>query len=150
MKFMTCLIILLLFSCNNHQQKEDKLKETDFVISGDSTQSDKSIKTNKEIRKEYANQRFRKVIIEKIASNKFRIQGEAQVFEANFNWVIEDGHNELKKGYEMTDAGAPEWGKFDFTIEAHKKRDNSTLNIILFEISAKDGSRQYELQIPLK
>ncbi|WP_081661834.1 Gmad2 immunoglobulin-like domain-containing protein [Gillisia sp. JM1] len=150
MKFIACLLMLLLFSCNNHQQKDEKLKENDVVISADTTQSDKSIKPNKEITKEYANQRFRKVRVEKIASNKFRIQGEAQIFEANFNWVIEDGHYELKKGYEMTDAGAPEWGKFDFTIEAHKKRDNSTLNIILFEISAKDGSRQYELHIPLK
>jgi hypothetical protein len=89
-------------------------------------------------------------MVEKIAADKFRIQGEAQIFEANFSWVIEDGHNELKKGYEMTDAGAPEWGKFDFTIDIQKKNDNSTLILILFEISAKDGSRQYELPIPLK
>mgnify|MGYP002795133947 CR=1 FL=1 len=150
MKFITCLIILILFSCNDHQKEDEKLKVNDVVISGDSTQIDNPIKPNKEVAEEYANQRFRKVTVEKIASNKFRIQGEAQIFEANFNWVIEDGHYELKKGYEMTDAGAPEWGKFDFTIEAHKKRDNSTLNIVLFEISAKDGSRQYELQIPLK
>ncbi|WP_051119575.1 Gmad2 immunoglobulin-like domain-containing protein [Gillisia sp. CAL575] len=150
MKFITCFIILLLFSCNDHQKEDEKLKVNDVLISGDSTQIDNPIKTKKEIAEKYANQRFRKVTVEKIASNKFRFQGEAQIFEANFNWVIEDGHYELKKGYEMTDAGAPEWGKFDFTIEAHKKRDNSTLNIVLFEISAKDGSRQYELQIPLK
>lgn len=150
MKFITYLIILLLFSCNNHHKKDEKLKVNDFVISSDTTQIDKPIKTNKEITKEYSNQRFRKVIVEKIASDKFRIQGEAQIFESNFSWVIEDGHNELKKGYEMTDAGAPEWGKFDFTINSPKKNDNSTLNIILFEISAKDGSRQYELPIPLK
>ncbi|CAM4015389.1 Gmad2 immunoglobulin-like domain-containing protein [Gillisia hiemivivida] len=150
MKFIAYLILLILFSCNNQHEKDEELKDNDLVISGDSTQIDKPIKTNNEIAKEYANQRFRKVIVEKIASDKFRIQGEAQIFEANFNWVIEDGHNELKKGYEMTDAGAPEWGRFDFTIEAHKKRENSTLNIILFEISAKDGSRQYELHIPLK
>ncbi len=85
MKFLTCLIILILFSCNDHQKKDAKLKEADFVISGDTTQIDKSIKPNKEISKEYANQRFRKVTVEKIASNKFRIQGEAQIFEANFN-----------------------------------------------------------------
>jgi hypothetical protein len=142
---------LLLFSCNNHLKKDEILKVDDVVISDDTTQIDKSIKTNKEINKEYSNQRFRKVIVEKIASDKFRIQGEAQIFESNFSWVIEDGHNELRKGYEMTDAGAPEWGKFDFTIDNVKKqRDNSTLLIFLFEISAKDGSRQYELPLPLK
>jgi hypothetical protein len=50
----------------------------------------------------------------------------------------------------MTDAGAPEWGRFSFTVEAVKKRANSTLHIILFESSAKDGSRQYELPILLE
>ena len=150
MKFITCLIILLLISCNNLQKKDEKLKVNDSLISGDTTQIEKSIKTNKEITKEYSNQRFRKVIVEKIASEKYHIQGEAQIFESNFNWVIEDGHNELKKGHEMTDAGAPEWGKFDFIIDNPKKNDYATLTIILFEISAKDGSRQYELPIPLK
>jgi hypothetical protein len=36
--------------------------------------------------------------------------------------VIEDGHNELKTGFTTTDAGAPEWGNFDFTIDIEKKR----------------------------
>ncbi|MEO6488548.1 MAG: Gmad2 immunoglobulin-like domain-containing protein, partial [Ferruginibacter sp.] len=71
-------------------------------------------------------------------------------FEAAFSWVVEDGHEELKKGFHMTDAGAPAWGKFDFTIDVQKKRENSTLTLILFESSAKDGSRQYELPIVLK
>lgn len=148
MKSITCLLILLLFSCNKHHKEETK--ENDFLISGDTIQNSKPIKTNKEITEEYSNKRFRKVIVEKEAADKFRVQGEAQIFEAAFSWVIEDGHNELKKGFEMTDAGAPEWGKFDFTIDNLKKNDNSTLTIILFEISAKDGSRQYELPIPLK
>lgn len=148
MKSITCLVILLLFSCNKHHK--EVTKGNDFLISGDTIQTAKPIKTNKEITEEYSNQRFRKVWVEKIATDKFRIQGEAQIFEANFSWVIEDGHYELKKGYEMTDAGAPEWGRFDFTIDITKKNDNSTLILILFETSAKDGSRQYELPIPLK
>ena len=49
----------------------------------------------------------------------------------------------------MTDAGAPEWGKFEFAISVHKKRKNSTLTLILFESSAMDGSRQHELPITL-
>jgi hypothetical protein len=54
-----------------------------------------------------------------------------------------------EKGFQMTDAGAPEWGKFEFAINVQKKRQNSTLTLILFESSPKDGSRQYELLIPL-
>ena len=100
--------------------------------------------------KTYANQRFRSVTIQKTGDNKYTIKGEAQIFEANFSWVVEDGHDELLSGHEMTDAGAPEWGDFSFTIEVAKKRANSTLTLVLYEVSAKDGSRQHELPIVLE
>ncbi|RYD56217.1 MAG: sporulation protein [Sphingobacteriales bacterium] len=100
--------------------------------------------------KTYSNTRFRGVVAERIAPNKFRITGEGQIFEASFSWYVEDGHNELKSGFATTDAGAPEWGSFDFTIDSvTKQRPNSTLHLVLYETSAKDGSRQYELPIPL-
>ena len=78
------------------------------------------------------------------------MQGQAQIFEANFNWVVEVGHNELKNGFAMTDAGSPEWGKFDFTIEVQKTNEYSTLLIIMFKVRAKDGRRKNELPIPLE
>ena len=84
-----------------------------------------------------------------MANDKFLIRGQGQIFEANFSWIVEDGHEELKQGFQMTDAGAPEWGKFEFVINVPKKRENSTLTLILFESSPKDGSRQYELSITL-
>ena len=99
--------------------------------------------------KKYWNTRFRNVTIEKSKEGSFVVTGEAQIFEANFGWVVEDGHQELKRGFEMTDAGAPAWGKFKFEIDVEKQRANSTLTLILFESSAKDGSRQHELPIPL-
>jgi hypothetical protein len=43
----------------------------------------------------------------------------------------------LKTGFTTTDAGAPEWGNFDFTIDIEKKEESSTLTLILFEESAK-------------
>ena len=97
----------------------------------------------------YSNERFREVNVQKIDSNRFVIQGKAQIFEANFGWVVEDGHHELKKGFEMTDAGAPAWGNFMFPLKVEKPRPNSTLTLVLYESSAKDGSRQHELVIPL-
>lgn len=97
----------------------------------------------------YSNERFRNVRVTRSGIDTYRIKGEAQIFEASFSWVVEDGHNELKKGHEMTDAGAPEWGHFDFTLTAKKQMTNSVLHLILFESSAKDGSRQYELSILL-
>src|SRR5688500_2772961 len=100
--------------------------------------------------KVYSNERFKDVTVEKTGDNTFLITGKGQIFEANFNWVIEDGHEELQKGYTMTDAGAPEWGNFSFSVTAPKKNPNSTLHIIIFESSPKDGSRQYELPILLQ
>ncbi len=97
----------------------------------------------------YANERFRNVSVTHLGDHEFRISGQAQIFEASFNYVIEDGHNELAKGFSTTDAGAPEWGNFSFTVKAEKETENSTLHLILFESSAKDGSRTHELPIPL-
>jgi hypothetical protein len=97
----------------------------------------------------YANQRFRNVTVTRTDESTFTIKGQGQIFEANFGWVIEDGHEELQTGHQMTDAGAPEWGNFSFTVTAQKRNPNTTLHIILFESSAMDGSRQHELPVLL-
>lgn len=144
MKWIFLLSILVLASCKKQEAVEtNDVKTVDTLYVPNKTQS------YTVTLKEYSNERFREVTIEKISDNKFRVRGEGQIFEASFSWVIEDGHNELKKGFQMTDAGAPEWGKFDFTIDAPTKEENATLTLILFEVSAKDGSRQYELPIAL-
>lgn len=147
-KSTTWILTLLLFACNDPKNTDSKSGDT--LVSNDTVQISEPIEPKKEIAKEFANERFRQVTIEKKDGNNYRVQGQAQIFEANFNWVVEDGHNELKNGFAMTDAGAPEWGKFDFEIEVKKTNEYSTLHIILFEVSAKDGSRQYELPIPLE
>ena len=97
----------------------------------------------------YQNTRFKEVTVQKLGENSFRVKGKGQIFEANFSWVVEDGHNELKKGFGMTSEGAPGWGRFNFTIEVSKASPNTTLTLILFESSAMDGSRQHELPVPL-
>src|SRR6476469_10152800 len=58
----------------------------------------------------YSNERFHEVAVKMLAAGKYQVTGKAQVFEAAFSWVVEDGHNELASGHEMTDAGAPAWG----------------------------------------
>lgn len=140
------LSFILIISCDKKEKTAEEIQEPEKI--SDTVQLKKVVSSNTNL-KNYSNQRFRNVTVEKVNDNKFRIKGEGQIFEANFNWVVEDGHDELKNGYEMTDAGAPEWGKFDFTIDVAKNRENSTLTLILFEISAKDGSRQHELPIAL-
>ena len=95
----------------------------------------------------FSNQRFRSVRVNPLGNNRYRITGQAQIFEASFGWVIEDGHNELVDSFATADRGAPDWGNFDFTIQAPPPPPNGTLHLILFETSMKDGSRQHELPI---
>ena len=148
MKSKIWILALLIIACNN---KKNNIETTnaDTIVSTDTIKIERTKEPQKPTPQQYSNDRFRQVTAENLGENKFRIQGQAQVFEANLSWVIEDGHNELKKGFTTTDAGAPEWGNFDFTIDIQKKDQNTTLHLILFEASAKDGSRQSELPIPL-
>lgn len=146
MKQIIFLLLILVTSCN---QKEKTAEETQEPVKmSDTVQPKKAVPSNPNLKK-YSNQRFRNVTVEKVDGDKFRVKGEGQIFEASFSWTVEDGHDELKKGHEMTDAGAPEWGKFDFTVDVAKNRENSTLTLFLFEISAKDGSIQHQLPIVL-
>jgi hypothetical protein len=155
MKWFVFPMLLALTACNNGGSGNDPLDDSSPIAQQQIPDIKKPVNaardtaTNK-VQKTYANTRFKDVTVMKAGENTYRIRGKGQIFEASFGWVIEDGHNELAKGFAMTDAGAPEWGKFDFTVEAKKARANSTLHLILFETSAKDGSRVYELPVPLE
>jgi len=151
MKMTFFIPVIILVACNDNDTNNSPIKnDTLKTTSATSQIIEKDPEAVIPAPKVYSNKRFKDVTVEKVEANKFRIKGQAQIFEANFNWIVEDGHEELKKGFQMTDAGAPEWGKFEFTIDVQKKRENSTLTLILFESSAMDGSRQYELPIVLE
>jgi hypothetical protein len=150
MKWTILLSAVLLFACNKKEtQRTDVVNDTLITTPPETTKVVKAAKPENLLPKQYSNERFKEVTVERIDENNFRILGKGQIFEANFNWIIEDGHDELKTGFQTTDAGAPEWGNFDFTITVEKKRENSKLTLVLFESSAKDGSRQHELPIVL-
>ena len=146
MKWMTPLLILLFAACNEKEKIAGDAQE--IVTTRDSVPPEKAAAPPTTVKK-YANERFRNVTVEHVNGGEFRVKSEGQIFEASFSWVVEDGHNELKQGHEMTDDGAPEWGRFDFTLDVAKHRENSTLTLILFEVSAQDGHRQHELPIVL-
>lgn len=97
----------------------------------------------------YSNDIFKDVTVKKTGTEAFEVKGKAQVFEGVVSYVVEDGHNELTKGSIQTSAGAPAFGDFTHTINVKKAEPNSTLTLILFETSMKDGSRRMELIIPL-
>ena len=143
------LLAILIVACNNTQQTSTTTIPDTTKINPDTIQVKEEPKPGDPLPEVYSNDRFRNVTVERTGNDDFLVRGEGQIFEASFSWIVEDGHEELKKGFQMTDAGAPEWGKFEFTINVQKKRDNSTLTLILFESSPKDGSRQHELPITL-
>jgi len=134
---------MILVACtSNEPQKETTINTETVQVPTQST-------AHQPAKGMYSNERFKEVTVDKVGVHQFLIRGKGQIFEANFGWVVEDGHMELKKGNTITDAGAPEWGNFNFTVDVKKERENSTLMLILFESSPKDGSRQYELPVLL-
>lgn len=148
-------VLAIALTCCQTKKQEQQFNNFDSTLKQDQTKVEKDLPDtiknsgNLSTPEIYANERFRDVSVQRQDSTKFLIKGKAQVFEAAFSWVVEDGHNELKQGHEMTDAGAPAWGNFQFSIDISKKNKYSTLHLILFESSAKDGSRQYELPVKL-
>lgn len=97
------------------------------------------------------NQAFRNITVSG-SQGKYVITGEARVFEATIQYEVEDGHYIFSKGFTTASEGAPGWGAFTFNIDIPKKSlpDNATLSLILFEESAKDGSRINELVVTLE
>lgn len=79
----------------------------------------------------------------------FRVKGEARVFEAAFSWQLEDGHSILAEGHETADEGGPAWGDFEFTVD-YTNVSQPNMMLILFVYSAKDGSQEHQLIVPLK
>jgi len=151
MKLVFFAIPVCLLACDGNNNRTNTKEASDSLVATDSLEmvyNGMEI-TSPVLSKVYANDRFKNVTVEKVDGQTYKVQGEAQIFEANFGWVVEDGHSQLKQGNEMTNAGAPEWGEFEFTVEVEKERENSTLTMVLFESSAKDGSQQHELYIPL-
>lgn len=149
MKYQILLILILPLACTSRVSDTEHIDQSDTTIVATPVDSTGKISTDTISAKVYGNQRFRNVRVTRQSDSTFLVTGQGQIFEANFGWVIEDGHNELSTGHQMTDAGAPEWGDFSFTVNAVKTNPNTTLHLVLFETSAKDGSRQHELPVLL-
>ena len=97
------------------------------------------------------NQAFRNITVSGSQGN-YVVTGEARVFEATFQYEVEDGHFLLLEGFVTTSQGGPDWGTFTINInipEANLPK-NATLMLFLFEESAHDGSRINEMLVVLE
>jgi Immunoglobulin-like domain of bacterial spore germination. len=84
-----------------------------------------------------------------VLGNSFTVEGQARVFEAAFTWQLEDGHHILAEGHAMADEGAPAWGNFKLDIH-FEKATQPHMMLLLYVHSAKDGSIEHQLVVPLK
>jgi hypothetical protein len=87
-----------------------------------------------------------------VCSNTCDVQlsGAARVFEANVVWRVKDTAGKvIAKGQFLASLGSsPVWGTFDTSIQVPSTfRGNATLEV--YEASAKDGSEQGLVHIPL-
>lgn len=96
--------------------------------------------------KKYNNEAFKDVIVNKSDADVV-VKGKARVFEGVFQYAIRIGNEVLKQDHYNT-AGAPAWGEFSITINKDYA-DRKGVIIELFVYSAKDGSKENSLEIPL-
>lgn len=97
------------------------------------------------------NQAFRNISVVG-TQGSYVVTGEARIFEATVQYDVEDGHFVYLEGFVTASEGAPGWGTFtiDISIPEEDLPNNATLMLILFEESAKDGSRINELPVVLE
>lgn len=85
------------------------------------------------------NTAFRNIEIEE-TEDAYVVTGEARVFEAVFQYTVEDGHNYVvDETVYYLDEGAPSWSKFEIIISKKDKPKNGVFVLALYERSAKDG-----------
>jgi hypothetical protein len=79
----------------------------------------------------------------------FEVTGTANTFEATFNYELKDASGKvLSKNFVTATSGSGTRGTFKFTVpyEADKPQQGT---LLVFELSAENGSRIHESEIPL-
>jgi germination protein M len=80
----------------------------------------------------------------------FEVTGTANTFEATFSYELKDASGKvLSKDFVTATSGSGTRGTFKFTVayEVDKPQDG---RLLVFELSAEDGSRIHESEIPLR
>ncbi|MGG3469543.1 Gmad2 immunoglobulin-like domain-containing protein [Neobacillus pocheonensis] len=96
--------------------------------------------------KVYQNKVFKDVVVTE-SGDKIIVTGKAQVFEGVFQYALYDGEKVLIENHYQTD-GAPAWGEFEISFEKKLVATNDS-KLELFVFSAKDGSKENTLEIPI-
>ena len=80
----------------------------------------------------------------------FEVTGTANTFEANFNYELKDATGKvLRKNFVTATSGSGTRGTFKFTVPYTIDQPQEG-RLVVFELSAEDGSRINESEIPLR
>jgi hypothetical protein len=143
MKILIALSLLLVFACKSKEPSDTTVNEMD-TVAVDNTRTDKkdTVYTDPSgiSPKVYSNERFKDVTVQRTGDSTFVVRGKGQIFEANFNWVVEDGHDEIKRGYTMTNAG----GHLNGVISTLLFQQLSAIQTQLFTLSFSKAVQKTE------
>lgn len=148
MKFASFLLLVFFIACNNADDKNGN-DTASVKIDSNNPVFDPHPHSHDTVEL-YHNETFKDVLVKKTGETIYQVSGKARVFEAVYHYLVKDGNEIVADGHGTTDAGAPEFGNFNFSVDVKKKTATEALYLVLFEVSAKDGSRTHELPIPLE
>jgi hypothetical protein len=84
-------------------------------------------------------------------TSPFRVTGTANTFEATFSYEVTDTDGLIvDENFVTATSGTGTRGTFDFTTEPFTVPFDGVGSLIVFELSAKDGSRINLVEIPLR
>ena len=84
-------------------------------------------------------------------SSPLRVTGTANTFEATFNYELTDTDGRIvDKNFVTATSGTGTRGTFDFTTKPYTVPFDGFGSLVVFELSAEDGSRINLVEIPLK
>ncbi|MDR4889560.1 Gmad2 immunoglobulin-like domain-containing protein [Fredinandcohnia sp. QZ13] len=128
---------------NNDETTQEKTNEA-----GETEQNTEKDGTPNTEEKVYQNKIFKDVKVSEM-DNQMVITGKAQVFEGVFDYALYDGEDKLLEDHYQT-VGAPSWGDFEIKIDKTTiAQPKNEVRLELFVYSAKDGSKENILNIPL-
>jgi germination protein M len=80
----------------------------------------------------------------------FEVTGTANTFEATFNYELKDASGKvLRKNFVTATSGSGTRGTFRFSVP-YRVDEPQQGTLVVFELSAEDGSRIHESEIPLR
>lgn len=84
-------------------------------------------------------------------SSPIRASGTANTFEANFQYEVVDPDGEIvDENFVTATSGTGTRGTFEFTTADFAVSSDGDGALVVFELSAEDGSRMNEVEIPLR